>query len=77
MAELATRIGTVAEPLRLQGWMCIDELNRAFAGQPPSGFVTKVHLVTKDNVDADGGDKNRFEPSNNYRDHYKEIWGVQ
>ncbi len=44
---------------------------------PPSGFITKVHLVTKANVDADGGDKNRFDPSNNYRDHYKAIWGVQ
>jgi ribose transport system substrate-binding protein len=61
----------------MHGWQLIDELNRAFNKEPPSGFVTKVHLVTKANVDADGGDKNRFEPSNNYRDHYKEIWGVQ
>ena len=28
-------------------------------------------------VDADGGDKNRFDPSNDYRGHYKSIWGVQ
>src|SRR5262245_59982676 len=38
------QIGTVAGPLHLQGWMCIDELNRAFAGQPPSGFVPPPHL---------------------------------
>jgi ribose transport system substrate-binding protein len=68
---------TVPEPAYMHGWQLIDELNRAFNGQPPSGFVTKVHLVTKANVDADGGDKNRFEPSNNYRDHYKQIWGVE
>ncbi len=46
----------------MHGWQLIDELNRAFNGQPPSGFVTKVHLVTKANVDADGGDENRFDP---------------
>lgn len=71
------QIATVPEPAMMQGWQVADELNRAFTGQPPSGYETKVHLVTKDNVDADGGDKNRFEPSNGYRDHYKTIWGVQ
>lgn len=67
---------TVPEPLNMQGWMAIDELNRAFAGAPWSGFVTKVHLVTKDNVDRDGGQNNRFDPENGYRDHYKSIWGA-
>ena len=71
------QVATVPEPAVMHGWQLVDELNRAFNGEGPSGFVTKVHLVTKDNVDADGGDKNRFEPSNNYREHYKEIWGVQ
>ena len=33
--------------------------------------------MTKDNVDADGGKDNRFDPSNDYRDQYKKIWGVQ
>ena len=37
---------TVAEPLNLQGWQLIDELNRARAGQPPSGYVAPPHLVT-------------------------------
>ena len=58
------QIATVPEPAVMQGWQVADELNRAFAGQPPSGYVTAVHLVTKENVDADGGDKNRFDPSN-------------
>lgn len=71
------QIATVPEPAVMHGWQVIDELNRAFNKQPPSGFVTKVHLVTKDNVDADGGDKNRFDPSNDYRGHYKKIWGVE
>jgi len=71
------QIATVPEPAIMHGWQLIDELNRAFSGQAPSGYVTKVHLVTKDNVDADGGDKNRYDPKNGYRDQYKKIWGVQ
>jgi ribose transport system substrate-binding protein len=68
------QIGTVAEPLHLQGWMCIDELNRAFAGQPPSGFVPPPHLFTASNLDRDGGPNNRYEPENGYKDIYRKIW---
>lgn len=66
---------TVPEPLNLQGWMAVDELNRAFAGAPWSGYVNAVHLVTHDNVNGDGGANNRFDPDNGYRDHYRAIWG--
>ena len=69
------QIGTVAEPLHLQGWMCIDELNRAFAGQPPSGFVPPPHLFIASNLDRDGGANNVYEPENGYKDIYKKIWG--
>lgn len=71
------QIGTVPEPLNLHGWQAMDELNRAFAGEKPSGYVTKVHLVTKANIDADGGAQSRFDPDNGYRDQYKKIWGVE
>lgn len=66
---------TVPEPLALQGWQLVDELNRAFAGAPPSGYFAPVHLVTKDNIEFDGGPKNIFDPDNGYRDAYKKIWG--
>lgn len=69
------QIGTVAEPLHLQGWMCIDELNRTFAGQPPSGFVPPPHLFVASNLDRDGGPSNRYDPENRYRDIYRKIWG--
>jgi len=69
------QIGTVAEPLRLQGWMTIDELNRAFAGQPPSGFVPPPHLFNASNLDRDGGPNNVYEPENGYKDIYRKIWG--
>ena len=66
---------TIPEPLNLHGWMAIDELNRAIAGEKPSGFAMGIHLVTKDNIGADGGPKNVFDPDNGYRDQYKKIWG--
>jgi ribose transport system substrate-binding protein len=70
------QIATVAEPLHLQGWQLIDELNRAFAGDKPSGYVPPVHLFTPDNIEKDGGAQNIFDPGNGYKDHYKKIWGV-
>jgi ribose transport system substrate-binding protein len=68
---------TVPEPLTMQGWQLVDELNRDFAGEKWSGYVPGVHLVTPDNVAFDGGPKNVFDPDNGYRDHYKAIWGVK
>lgn len=67
---------TVAEPLNLQGWQLVDELNRAFAGQEWSGYVSPLHVVTSDNIAYDGGPNNTFDPDNGYRDQYKKIWGV-
>ena len=40
------QIATVAEPLHLHGWQCIDELNRAFAGSAAErlcGACAPVH----------------------------------
>jgi ribose transport system substrate-binding protein len=70
------QIGTVAEPLNLQGWEAVDELNRALNGEKWSGYVPAVHLVTKENIAFDGGKDNRYDPDNGYRDEYKKIWGV-
>jgi len=60
--------------LHLHGWQCIDELNRAFAGQPPSTYVAPVHLFTSANIDKDGGAQNIFDPGNGYKDEYRKIW---
>jgi ribose transport system substrate-binding protein len=69
------QIGTVAEPLHEAGWQLVDELNRALSDQSPSGYVAPVHLVTKDNIQYDGGPNNIYDPDNNYQMHYKTIWG--
>lgn len=66
--------GTVAEPLLMQGWQAVDEVNRLLAGQPVSGYVASVHIVTPDNVGFDGGPHLRYDPDNGYRDAYTRIW---
>ncbi|WP_176085326.1 substrate-binding domain-containing protein [Martelella sp. HB161492] len=68
---------TVAEPLYLQGWQLVDEMNRALSGAEWSGYIAPFHVVTKDNIEFDGGPDNTFEPDNHYRDEYKKIWGVE
>lgn len=65
---------TVAEPLNLQGWECIDEMNRALHGQKWSGYVPPVHLFTKADIGSDGGPHNIYDPNNHYRAIYTKIW---
>ncbi|MGI8415991.1 MAG: substrate-binding domain-containing protein [Nakamurella sp.] len=67
-------VATVPEPSEMEAYQAVDEFNRAFAGQKDSGFVPPVYLVTKSNIDAEGGAKNLFIPSNNYVQHYESIW---
>jgi ribose transport system substrate-binding protein len=65
---------TVPGPLNMQGWQVVDEMNRAFAKAPWSGYVPSAHLVTIANVGRDGGAKNIYDPENGYRDQYRKIW---
>ena len=65
---------TVAEPLNLQGWQLVDEMNRALSGEQWSGYVSPLHVVTTDNIEFDGGPENRFDPGNGYKDAYLAIW---
>jgi ribose transport system substrate-binding protein len=67
---------TASEPYKMQGYQAVDELNRAFNNQPPSGWVTPPYLVTPENVNAEGGDQNTFIPSNGYAEQYAKIWGL-
>jgi len=58
---------TVAEPLTLQGWQLVDEMNRALAGEEWSGYVSPLHVVTSENIEFDGGPDNSFDPENDYQ----------
>jgi len=60
----------IAEPLNLEGWHLIDELNRARAGQRPSGYLASPILVTQSNAPSGG----TFDPPSGYRQNYRRIW---
>lgn len=65
---------TVAEPLNLQGWQLVDELNRAIQGEPCSGYITSPALVTAEGLEK-LGETNAFDPDIPYRESYAKIWG--
>ena len=67
--------GTVAEPLRLQGWQVVDEANRALNKEKQSGFTAPAHLFLPSNIKSDGGPRNTYDPDNNYAAAYAKIWG--
>jgi ribose transport system substrate-binding protein len=62
---------SVAEPLYLQGWQLVDELNRARAGQAESGYLAPPRLVTH----ADVPPGVVFDPASGSRAYYRRIWG--
>ena len=66
------QIATVAEPIGLQAWQLADELNRAFAGQNPSGYITKPILVTKELLDKFSEDE--IDKNLGYEKAYLKIW---
>ena len=65
---------TVAEPLNMQGWQLVDEMNRALQDDEWSGYVSPLHVVTTENIEFDGGPDNAFDPGNGYKDQYMKIW---
>lgn len=64
---------SVAEPCDQQGWQLADEMNRAFARQPPSGFVSRPLLITRETL---AGQNPRQEAARErpYRTRYLSIW---
>lgn len=55
-------------------YQAVDELNRAFAGEPPTGFAQPLHLVTANNVDDNGGDENKYSGTEGFEEAYEAIW---
>ena len=68
------QVATVPEPLLEEGWVMVDEMNRAIQGGKPSGYVPAVHIIDNTNMARDVTKDSVYEPHNNYRNHYKQIW---
>ena len=67
-------VASVPEPSTLFGYEAIDAVVHAMAGEPPAKFVQPTYIITKDNVDEEGGKNNDFVPENNFACHYINIW---
>lgn len=65
---------TVPEPLVLQGWQLVDELNRVMNNRPPSHYKVPLKILTMDHIDSNGNTLNLFDPKNGYRAAYQDIW---
>ncbi|NHQ85695.1 substrate-binding domain-containing protein [Iodobacter sp. HSC-16F04] len=63
---------TIAEPLTMQGYQLADELNRAFAGSPPSGYISRPILVTCDFLKKIGNLS--IENELGFESAYSRIW---
>ncbi len=65
---------TIPEPLLLQGWQLIDELNRLFNAKPPSSYISPLIIITEKNILKEINKNNLFDPQNNYRQTYINSW---
>jgi ribose transport system substrate-binding protein len=65
---------TVPEPLVLQGWQLVDELNRVMNNMPPSDYKVPLKILTMENIKSHYNTLNLFDPKNGYRRAYRNIW---
>ncbi len=65
---------TVAEPLRLQGWLMVDELNRMRRGLPPAGVVPEPGLITVEWLQSQAPGTLRYDPAASYREALRQAW---
>lgn len=69
---ISQQVATVAEPFGLQGWQLADELNRAFSGWPPSGYISKPIVITNPLMNQLKGAE--IDSILNYKENYSAIW---
>ncbi|MEO5970685.1 MAG: substrate-binding domain-containing protein [Bdellovibrionia bacterium] len=69
------QVATVAEPLNIQGWQLVDELNRLFSGTKPSGYVTRPLLITSQVLERAGESEKDIDSAlGDYKNAYLSIW---
>lgn len=72
LSGLSQQVATIAEPLSVQGWQLVDELNRAFAGAPASEFVSAPLLITPEVLQE--SEDLSIELDFNHEDAYLRLW---
>lgn len=74
-SKRSQQVATIAEPLNQQGWQLADELNRTFAHEPISEYISKPKLITSDSVLQKDTADGEAESIVLYKQYYREIWG--
>ena len=68
------QVATVPEPLILQGWQVVDELNRAFNQDEPSGYIEKAQIINRQNIKQYVDKSHNYDPDQQYRKAYLQLW---
>jgi ribose transport system substrate-binding protein len=71
------QVATVPEPPSLQAYQALDDAVRAAAGMEPANWTQPVFLVTRENIEIEGGPDSIFVPSNDFKARYFDLWGVE
>jgi ribose transport system substrate-binding protein len=66
-------VATVPEPAQEEADYAIYQMNLALNHQPAATWIPPIYLVTHENVDAEGGTNNAFDPSNGYAQHFANL----
>ncbi len=67
---------TVPEPAQEEAYYVIYQMNRALQGLPAATWVPSIYLVTRKNINADGGVQNIYNPANHYEQHFVNLLTV-
>ena len=73
-SKRSQQAATIAEPLNQQGWQLADELNRAFAHEPFSGYISAPRLITCESVLQKDTAAGETESNIVYKQYYRKIW---
>jgi ribose transport system substrate-binding protein len=68
------QVVTAPQPQTELGYQAVDEMVRALAHAPASGYAPDVYIVDKSNVHLYGGDQDQFVPDNDFANRYLSIW---
>ena len=75
--KLADHLGE-ASRAHLAAVRAVLDAADAHAADPTSAVAAeRLRALLAQNIGADGGQNNEFDPDNHYRDRYKAIWGVK
>ncbi|GAB4089591.1 type 1 periplasmic-binding domain-containing protein [Hydrogenophaga soli] len=66
----AAQIATIGEPLDLQGYQLLDEIQRALNGSPPSGFIQEPLVLNTRSLQHSGGNPSREALKRWYHDRW-------